>query len=920
MTREARFPGIAVCWCVVVGALVAGGAAEAQVIEQLTQNDNTIPMPPVLDDAGTTVFVPVATNQLGNNPSFKIQIFEFNATTGAGSLVAALDEGVSVQDFPENLNEALPRMVAASDDGQWLGVLAVADPAGTNKDRSTELFVMKSDGTMISQLSSDPGPNAGDVSAFDIDGSGDTLFYFARQNPPSLNTNPSRYGQLFKINRDGTGLAQLTSFTSDARCVRVSVSDDGTRVAFSYAGTGDWDSDGTTDNPDGSDEIFKINSDGTGLVQLTEGTFNSLAPHLAGNGSKIAFQSREDHTPGGTNNNPSNWNEVFVINWDGTNLVQLIQTDRGTSGEGVTGHPMMTDNGSEVIFQSNHKHGTANSDFNSEIFKIDSNASSATLRQLTDTVFSAGTRFPSVSGDGSRVVFSSVNDFVGISNNPDESPELYAKSSTPIPDTSDLIQLTSGLWGPNRFPDISSDGSTIVFVSKYDPIGGNPDRGGEIYTMDLDGSNLALITSLGYAERTESPSISGDGLHITFVSDCDDTFAGCSDNTNGTKEVWYTNAAGTTLTQISEDTGLGDASKAEFPVISDDGAWIYWEQNTDQLGTNPDFSREIFRSDKTANQQLQLTSGASGTACRKPRTDDTGTWVVFECNADLTTGNADGSLEIFRVKFDGSGTQQITSGAAGVDSVEPDISGDASTIVYASSWDPLGTNADGNQELFRYDVGTSAHTQLTFTTTGASSFPRMSNDGRYVYFLTDSEMFETDPDVPIHQALVDLTTSSVVRIGGVDDGNPTVPLPTGDGRLAVFSGIGNFTRENFDLHREVWLIDRRTLNEIGLSGPAPTTVSWAVEAGALRYDVVRGNVANLAPGAPGTTDLGAVVCLEDNSVDTDTLGDEDLTDPPTGQAFFYVFRAIQGLTVGPSHYGLSSNGDDRLGGAGNCSL
>ncbi len=918
MLRTTRIFAVSLC----LGMLALAGTAHAQTIEQLTQDANTIPMLSVMDDAGTTVYAPVATNQLGGNPSYKIQIFKFDATTGSATMLTTLDEGISVQDFPENFNEALPRQLSASDDGQWLGFLAVADPLGTNKDRSTELFVMKNDGMMMAQLTSDTAANAGDVTAFDIDGSGNKLFFFAHQNPPSVNLNPNRYGQLFSINRDGTGLTQLTSFTSDARCIRVSVSDDGNRVAFSYAGTGDWDSDGTTDNPDGSDEIFKINGNGTGLTQLTEGTFNSVAPHISGNGAKITFQSREDHTPAGANTNPSNYNEAFVIDWDGTNLLQLLQTDPGTGGgEGVTGGPILIDDASEVVFHSNHKNGPTNSDTNSEIFKIDSNASSSSLVQITDTLFNGGCSYAYPSGDGSRVSFGSVHDWgAPIGDNPDQSTELYTKSSTASTDTSDLLMLSDGLWGANRFPDIAADASIIVFMSKYDPLGGDMDRGGELYSMHLDGSNLTKITALGYADRTGSPSISGDGQHIAFVTDCDQAFFGCTANSNGSQEAWYTDGAGTTLTLLSDDTGVGNASKAENPVISDDGAWIYWEQNTDFLTTNPDFSREIFRSDKNANGQLQLTSGASGRACRKPRTTDDGTFVVFECNANLTGGNADNSLEVFRVKFDGTGTLQITSGGAGVDSVEPDISGDGSTIVYASSTDPLGTNADGNQELFKYDVATTTHTQLTFTTSGTSSFPRMSNDGSYAYFLTTSDMFETDPDVPIHQARVDLQTGTIIRVGGIDDGNATVPLPNRDGSLAVFSGIGNFTRQNYDMHREVWLIDMTKENAISLSGPAPTSVSWQLEAGALRYDVVRGNVANLAPGGGGTTDLGPVVCLEDNSIDTDTVGDEDASDPATGQAFFYVFRSIQGLNVGPSHYGESSNGDDRIGGAGNCPL
>ena len=45
-------------------------------------------------------------------------------------------------------------------------------------------------------------------------------------------------------------------------------------------------------------------------------------------------------------------------------------------------------------------------------------------------------------------------------------------------------------------------------MSKYDPLGADMDRGGELYEMDLDGPILSKITALGYADRTGQPSVS----------------------------------------------------------------------------------------------------------------------------------------------------------------------------------------------------------------------------------------------------------------------------------------------------------------------------------------------------------------------------------------------------------------------------
>ena len=66
---------------------------------------------------------------------------------------------------------------------------------------------------------------------------------------------------------------------------------------------------------------------------------------------------------------------------------------------------------------------------------------------------------------------------------------------------------------------------------------------------------------------------------------------------------------------------------------------------------------------------------------------------------------------------------------------------------------------------------------------------------------------------------------------------------------------------------------------------AGTLVEWDSLAGALSYDVVRGEVASLAD-AGSFIDMGTVTCVESQSVDPATLGSEDSSVPSPGQAFF----------------------------------
>lgn len=81
------------------------------------------------------------------------------------------------------------------------------------------------------------------------------------------------------------------------------------------------------------------------------------------------------------------------------------------------------------------------------------------------------------------------------------------------------------------------------------------------------------------------------------------------------------------------------------------------------------------------------------------------------------------------------------------------------------------------------------------------------------------------------------------------------------------------------------------------------------------YDFVRGDLGALAESVTGV-DLGTVVCLEDDSTDPDTAGDEDAETPESGTGFVYIGRF--NATPGPGGYGGSSSNRDREPTAGNC--
>ena len=83
---------------------------------------------------------------------------------------------------------------------------------------------------------------------------------------------------------------------------------------------------------------------------------------------------------------------------------------------------------------------------------------------------------------------------------------------------------------------------------------------------------------------------------------------------------------------------------------------------------------------------------------------------------------------------------------------------------------------------------------------------------------------------------------------------------------------------------------------------------------AASYDFIRADQGALVETADGV-DLGQVVCLENDSPNPDTTGNEDPGVPALGKAFIYLSRFA---AAGPGSYGGSSSHRDRKAGAGDC--
>jgi Tol biopolymer transport system component len=253
------------------------------------------------------------------------------------------------------------------------------------------------------------------------------------------------------INEDGSGQTRLTSEGFNDR--NPSWSPDGREIVFQsnrYAGRSN---------------IFRMNIDGSGLVPLTDFTlpFSSTDPSWSPDGTKIVFVSDR----GGARRS-----EIWVMNADGTNLVQL--TTNIQFGSDINGpfysldlEPSWSPDGSKIVFRSNRDGAS-----NPEIYSMNANGSN--LTRLTNNA--AEDSGPAWAPDGQHIAFSSRGG---------------GRFGIYLIDTSggdDHLITPSG-----NDPSWSPDGSKIVF-NDLDP---QPNNAFALYLINSDGSNRHRLTNNG---------------------------------------------------------------------------------------------------------------------------------------------------------------------------------------------------------------------------------------------------------------------------------------------------------------------------------------------------------------------------------------------------------------------------------------
>jgi len=802
---------------------------------------------------------------------------------------------------------------ALDDAGSQLFFVSDADPLGTNPDSVRQLFLKTLPGGALQQLTtlpehkpSDPGesawiptlpPGPAGVTASD---NGSHVAFLSASDP--LGTNPDESIELFLYDVGGMGLTQLTDHPARSGEVRLAaLSGSANRVAFVS------DGDLTGENPAGVVQLFVIDSNGSNLAQLTattlSGSISSLS--ISDDGQRLAFADDRDLTGG----NPDGSVELFRVIADGSGLEQatfdayveglalagpgnriayvssgsLYWVDWGSQvstwlADGASA-PSIVDNGRDVYYQYGG------------IRKVN------TISGVqTDVWTTAEAWAPVIAGGGSRLAFWLAGRGVPFVSEPDAAELVVTDGSGLLPEQA--VELAEdGIVMPF---EMTADGRWIVFswghlTSIFDRM--------DLFLCDTVTGAVTPVTDRAWSVN---PTISDDGGTITFSSYRDSVTEPC-----GSRKIYRVAADGTNLQQIVPALPCtAPATFARQPSISGDGTTVVVQASGNPAGTDTGGGAELYGVAPTGGPVWQIINDDDGEPQKKPRVDGSGTWVVYQSLSNVTGQNPPGGsyFQVFRARVDGTYLEQLTFGSQ--ESQLPDITANGNVIVYGSAEDPLGTNPSNDWQIFVHD--TTAGTTEQLTTAGGHS-PRVSPNGAYVVFNRGGQLYRIDRatgEAPLASAGI-YTHSWIDTRLGYDVDN--------DGNVA-FYGDGNLVGRNPDASWELWLAEFDVDPRFDVGAGAPTVLGWDPLPWAERYDVIRGDLADLAPGPAGTIDLGDVVCIENDSNDARTAGDEDVAQPSVGQGFFYLYRPDADEQGNPGSWGHGGGGAERLVSSGDCAI
>ncbi|MBI3783788.1 MAG: PD40 domain-containing protein [Deltaproteobacteria bacterium] len=370
--------------------------------------------------------------------------------------------------------------------------------------------------------------------------------------------------------------------------------------------------------------------------------------------------------------------------------------------------------------------------------------------------------------------------------------------------------------GFNSGPTISGDGRYVVFGSSYNPGGVNP-FGFNVLRYDMLLNKFTAITSDGASD----PVISTNGRYIAFTSSADYT----KRNADGSDDIFRYDTKHRHFQQLTRDKN-GDGS-SELAAISGDGKRVAFETTSNLRGRNSDFSNEVYLFNRSGNIALSVDPNGDGES-HTPALSGDGTVVAFVSTSDLTGHNADFSQELFVYDVTQHDLSQITIDNNGDGETDlPQVSGDGRFITFISSSNVGGLNPDFASAIYLRNR-TGYLTIVTATPSGPfdGDAPTINDDGKWIAFLAGYDITGGNPDHNGEILLYNRTRKTFTQVTDSAGCANIAPKLSGDGSRITFQSGCNYNGGNPDHSLEVWVADNPALNmTVHAEGPVDLVIT-----------------------------------------------------------------------------------------------
>ena len=331
----------------------------------------------------------------------------------------------------------------------------------------------------------------------------------------------------------------------------------------------------------------------------------SFSPRLSANGRVVSFASTAaDLVPNDTNSTA----DAFARDLDlGVTYIASRNTN-GFSGNGASGVPVLSANGTHVAFLSRAGDLVTN-DFNgfNDIFVHNLQTRVTTLVSVNVAGTDSGNRLssdPAISADGRYVAFASQATNLVILSDTNNFPDVFVRDmqalsglgQTKLVSVNGSGTASGGNTGnpsilPASFtPFLSADGTKVLFVSLAQDLVANDSNGKQdVFLRDHINNTTTLISTNRFgtgsgnaASGVGANCMSADLRYVAFFSQASNV--GTADTNNRT-DVFLRDLA-TNATKVISRVNLGGfaANGHSFqPVISADGSTILFTSEADNL-------------------------------------------------------------------------------------------------------------------------------------------------------------------------------------------------------------------------------------------------------------------------------------------------------------------------------------------------